>query len=538
MQNLHYPTHDCLVPITKHNEQENKIMTLIKDRSRIIIIGAGISGLSAAYHLYKDGFNNITILEAKNRIGGRVYTVPYENGVLELGAQWIQGQGENPLWNFAVEHNLVDKTNPKTSGEGLGSYHTCNGTIVPQNVVKEVSDVIENANEKCCEYIEMDKICNSDVSLNVEDFLRSHFDKYLDKCGDSLEIKNIKEGLYKWNITFQCLDNACHSMQDLSALRWGEYDAYSGNTCVNLPNGYKEVATHLASYLPEDKILFNKEVVKIEWDRNHSAYPDKNSFHKNIYSSIPTDNDNKNTKNQIKLTCSDDSTYEADHVIITVSLGFLKANHIALFDPPLPQKKQQTISAMGFGTLNKIHLIFERPFWDDKTQGFQLIWLPHGEDTCCLQMPNYEYPWYMDITGFDVLPNHSNILLCWIGRRGGEIIEKLSDDEVGDGCVRLLHHFTGKSITKLTKIIRSSWYSDPLTRGSYSNRTTLLDEIKCHTEDLASPILHKTSEYPLLQFAGEATETTYFSTVHGAFISGKREAELLIKFYKPKKDSI
>lgn len=55
---------------------------------KIVIIGAGASGFAAAAKLIDHGFENVTILEAENRIGGRVCTIPFAANVVDLGAQW------------------------------------------------------------------------------------------------------------------------------------------------------------------------------------------------------------------------------------------------------------------------------------------------------------------------------------------------------------------------------------------------------------------------------------------------------------------
>lgn len=56
--------------------------------ARVIVIGAGISGISCATKLIEHGFKNIRILEAENRLGGRVNTVPFASNVVDMGAQW------------------------------------------------------------------------------------------------------------------------------------------------------------------------------------------------------------------------------------------------------------------------------------------------------------------------------------------------------------------------------------------------------------------------------------------------------------------
>lgn len=56
--------------------------------ARIVIVGAGVSGIGAASTLIEKGFRNLVILEAENRIGGRVCTVPFASNVVDLGGQW------------------------------------------------------------------------------------------------------------------------------------------------------------------------------------------------------------------------------------------------------------------------------------------------------------------------------------------------------------------------------------------------------------------------------------------------------------------
>lgn len=55
---------------------------------RIVIVGGGAAGFSAASRLMSNGFQNIIILEAENRFGGRVNTIPFGANVVDMGAQW------------------------------------------------------------------------------------------------------------------------------------------------------------------------------------------------------------------------------------------------------------------------------------------------------------------------------------------------------------------------------------------------------------------------------------------------------------------
>lgn len=56
---------------------------------KIVIVGAGAAGVAAASKLLSNGFKNVTILEAENRFGGRVNTIPFGKNVVDMGAQWL-----------------------------------------------------------------------------------------------------------------------------------------------------------------------------------------------------------------------------------------------------------------------------------------------------------------------------------------------------------------------------------------------------------------------------------------------------------------
>uniref|UniRef100_A0A672KHP4 Zgc:66484 n=1 Tax=Sinocyclocheilus grahami TaxID=75366 RepID=A0A672KHP4_SINGR len=78
--------------------------------AKVVIVGSGFAGLAAAATLVKTGFENVLVLEAKERIGGRVHTTkPFTENIIEVGANWIHGQKRNPLFKMAKEENLLSE---------------------------------------------------------------------------------------------------------------------------------------------------------------------------------------------------------------------------------------------------------------------------------------------------------------------------------------------------------------------------------------------------------------------------------------------
>lgn len=73
----------------------------------VAIVGAGLSGLQAAYDLQRAGFRAI-ILEARDRIGGKVYTVPTANGKghVDLGATWINDTNQSKMWALGQKFGM------------------------------------------------------------------------------------------------------------------------------------------------------------------------------------------------------------------------------------------------------------------------------------------------------------------------------------------------------------------------------------------------------------------------------------------------
>lgn len=162
----------------------------------------------------------------------------------------------------------------------------------------------------------------------------------------------------------------------------------------------------------EEKILLNKEVRQIDWKSTQAPF--------------------------VTVECTDGSIYDADHVITTMSLGVLKERYRTMFRPELPSIKTNAIEGLTLGTVDKIYLEFEKPFWPTGWEGFSMLWSKAEQDELKLRS---EDMWLEDVFGFYTVDYQPNILCGWISGKNARVMEQLPESEVLAGSMRLLRMF-------------------------------------------------------------------------------------------------
>lgn len=245
-------------------------------------------------------------------------------------------------------------------------------------------------------------------------------------------------------------------------------------------------------------------------------------------------------------TNSSTVTYKADLVLCTLTLGVLKlaisplsANqeNAVKFQPPLPEWKQQAIQRLGFGNLNKVVLCFDRIFWDPNTNLFG-----HVGSTTASRGELFLF-WSI---------SQSPVLLALVAGQSAAIMENVSDDVIVGRCIAVLKGIFGNTAVPQPKeTVVTRWRADPWARGSYSfvsvgssgSDYDLLaapvtpsaaaedssQEDGMDTAAAAAP--NDSKEMPRLFFAGEHTIRNYPATVHGALLSGVREAGRIADYF-------
>ena len=420
----------------------------------VIIVGAGIAGLAAARRLKSQGAS-VLILEARNRIGGRVWTDKSISGVsLDLGASWIQGINGNPIAALARNFNL--RTLP-TDFDNIALYDS-GGRRFSNPEVERIETNYQNLIQRLDRLREaMQNGGEHDISLQagIDQVLSRRVVNEKESTGLNYAIHAVIEEEYATNAS------------DLSLFNWDQDQEFGGQSVI-FPRGYGQIADALARGMD---IRLNQRVKRIEYS---------------------------NPGVRIE---TDQSTLAAERVIVTLPLGVLKRGTIT-FSPALPEAKIKAISRLGMGVLNKVFLRFRRVFWPKDRDTFGVVSERKGEWA--------EWVDYYKYTGQPVLLGLNS------GKHARDL-EGLDDQALVAAAMQVIRGVYGRSTPAPDGVVVTRWASDPFSLGAYSSIPPGANGKDYDT--LAEPVGDR------VFFAGEATSRSYPATVHGAFLSGEREAK-------------
>ncbi|XP_022789627.1 spermine oxidase-like [Stylophora pistillata] len=495
-------------------------------KANVVVIGAGIAGLSAAHKLHESGLVDVCVLEASDRVGGRINTGKIGNNTVEFGASWIHGTIGNPIFDLACELNLlqksdVDKTwiNEDSRAKPKLDQSQLRWKIDDQTL-EEVWNVFEKLITETEDISKVKKFCKGipEDKRTVGNYLTQGFQDYLDSStSDTAITKTVKHDLFLFFEERECNAVGCNSLNDLNLEDFGEYIYLDGSGYCPVPDGYNRITEALAAQLNSGCIHLNQEVTQINWG-----------------SSSESDDDAEKRYHPVKVLCANSKTFYADHVIITVSLGILKEMHSTLFSPSLPSDKIDAIRNLGFGCVGKIFLEFEKPFWPTDEYSLHLIWSNKKNTKHESTIANF--PWTRHLHSMYTTRPGSNVLLVWFQGNESPQIEKTTPLELEKQCLAAINECTClESLPPIVTVEKTQWGTNPWTRGSY----TYLSNTACGSDfdTLASPLPSESpdgKEAPPLQlmFAGEATHRQFYGTVHGAYLTGVREAQRLLKYLR------
>lgn len=408
----------------------------------VIVLGAGVSGLGAA-HALKKGGKRVIVVEARDRIGGRLHTHRgFARTPIELGASWIHGHEGNPVTAIAKE---IGAETAITTWENVAIYDE--GTRLSKGDARHTRRVFEK------------------VSGAIDGPKDRSVQEAFDAAADELELSTRDRLELAWVLAAEIESDFACDAADLSMRGWEEGRSDRGED-VLLTQGYDQIF----------KVLADGVDVRL----GHVA------------SSVSHDDGGVRVK-------TSKGEFTAKRAIVTLPLGVLRAGSVR-FDPALPEEKTAAISAMKMDVLQKIHLRYKEPFWPEDVEIFGRL-ARGGEFVSAVNVAKW---------------SKEPVLLFFNSGSVARRIEEMTDAAIAELATKHLREMFGSGVPAPEACMASRWGKDPFALGSYSHLA--VGAKASDRKRLAEPVSDR------VFFAGEATESDYPATIHGALLSGRREA--------------
>jgi monoamine oxidase len=486
---------------------EQKLSSSSEDRKlRIVVVGAGAAGIGAAQTLAENGFDPI-ILEARDRIGGRIYQTVLTknltnnategNGggtdsiVVQLGANWMHGLNpvQNPLHSIATQLKLT--------------LHQTSSDDEPTNDVL-MFDKVPIGDD--FEYQRLDPVAFQ-LALTRYKWVREQLLKTDPQCECSL-----------YDIMINLIHESEHESFDFgpcSGLEWRVLNWLMDRISIDIASSIKTVS--IRSMLEgESDGLHGEAVIQEGYSRVLSYITEKYSLkilRERVVTSILAH------ETHVVVSCTDGAIFEADGCVVAVPLGVLQDKYIE-FDPPLPLTMQKILRQVSCGLANIVWLWFPHSFWPE---GYNFVGLTRGCRVNC------DFSTFLIPKIFDASGKRLALLMGQVCGDFAAAVESMEPSAVAAHAVAQLRAVFGPTVPDCIGCISSAWRKDQFARGSWSyfDVHTPYDEITPEEQDADS---EQSWPYVLgdVAFAGEYLSVDNRGTVNGAYGTGVRAAHYFL----------
>jgi monoamine oxidase len=371
----------------------------------VLVIGAGMAGLCAARRLHDAGVA-VTVLEARERIGGRIHTSRlWPDLTVDLGASWIHGTQGNPLTALAAEIGARLVT---TDYDSFASFDARLGRL---------------PTGRGSEYLAMQQRVRAAIRAGYRAPREQGLAASVRRRIGPGALSGSERRLLNHFLVSLADDEYAGDSSELSSWYWDSAGSYPGLDAV-LPDGYDALVQHLAQGLD---IRLSQVVTQVRHDKQ----------------GVQVD------------TLS--GRFSGSRLLVTLPLGVLQAGSVQ-FSPALPADKREAIARLGMdsGVLSKVFLRFPQVFWDD------VDWLEHVA-------PAARQGQFHQWLNLARVSGGAPALLGFLGGRYACDAEATwRDEEIVGDAMTALRALYGAAIPEPTGWQIPRWSRDPFARGSYS----------------------------------------------------------------------
>ncbi|RWS06832.1 amine oxidase-like protein [Dinothrombium tinctorium] len=444
----------------------------------VIIIGAGISGLSAAKHLKESNFENILILEAKDRIGGRIYTKRSSKvNWVDLGASYI---GPNQVNILRIAKQFEIKTY-KVFSDGLSiDYVEGKRTVYTSNGLGYDSEIL---NTDLKNFLQLLDDMGKEVPLEApwlcakaKEWDEMTYKEFIEK---TCRVRSVKEKAY--SISTDLFSADAYELSLLFVLWYikmggGTYSLFSNENGAQerkIDGGAMQICEKIVEYLGVQKVMLNKAVYSIKSENNYEL-----------------------------IKTLDGCEFKSRNVILAIPPCVQAKIH---FSPALPALRNQMLQRFPMGCVMKCILYYNKPFW--RENGFcGVSTIPSLEFSATQgtyddSKPNGEYP---SLMGFV------------FAKKNRELYQLDVSDRKERLCQSLARIFECKEALTPIHYEEYNWAEDQYCGGGYSGLCPP-GFLTRYGATIREPVGR-------IHFAGTETAKIWYGYMDGAIEAGERAA--------------
>ncbi|CAD6265930.1 unnamed protein product [Miscanthus lutarioriparius] len=379
---------------------------------RVIVVGAGMSGISAAKRLSDAGITDLLILEATDHIGGRMHKKNFAGINVEVGANWVEGVNGgkmSPIW--PIVNSTLKLRNFRSDFDYLAQnvYKEDGGLYDEDYVQKRIdrADGVEELGEKLSGTLHASG--RDDMSILAMQRLNDH-----QPNGPATPVDMVVD-YYKFDYEFAEPPRVT-SLQNVVPL----------STFSHFGDDF--LKTDRSGKIVDPRLQLNKVVREISY-----------------------------SPGGVTVKTEDNSVKRADYVMVSASLGVLQSALIQ-FKPQLPAWKVTAIYQFDMAVYTKIFLKFPKKFW------------PEGKGREFFLYASSRRGYYGVWQEFEKQYPGANVLLVTVTDEESRRIEQQSDNQTKAEIMQVLRKmFPGKDVPDATDILVPRWWSDRFYKGTFSN---------------------------------------------------------------------
>ena len=256
-----------------------------------------------------------------------------------------------------IERYVIDQNGESAMSDGkLKNGEQFHQDLKNMKMKLNTHNYAREINRKC-----LPDHCKISSLDSVESFVWSGFAEFC-RGRDEKECEVFRR-LLNNQLLWECVLSGCATMRDVSLAAFGSYMENPGGN-LEVEDGFVKILEYMIKEVDKECVQLCKPVKKISMVPGTATRPKQETSAINAEFPIKDADD----EGCITVEFENGDVEVFDHVIVTCSLNYLKLNHERLFDPPLPQHKQQAINRHGMGTVNKIFLRFGEDRSDNQTQ--------------------------------------------------------------------------------------------------------------------------------------------------------------------------